>query len=131
MEQPSDELPMGVLIDWATRHGFPTFDQFRKNPDKWRQRADELFESIDNSSMTFKKQIAKQKYMWRDTHECTSLEQVQRICKEEGYSPLDLEMEPRVVPLDGTQQNGRVEITVHFWPKEELALKGKVVPHVT
>ena len=75
----------------------------------------EIFESVDSSSMTFKKQLVKQKYFWRDTHACDSLEQVQRICKEEGYSPLDLEMEPKnFTPIDGTLQRGRVEIIVAF-----------------
>lgn len=127
MIAPSDiELP--GIIDYLTQHtNFPTFDEFKKNPDKYRARADELFESVDGSSHTFRKRIKKQSYMWRDQYKCDALENIERICREEGFTPFQLEMEPTVRLLNGTSADGDVEIIVRFWPKDEFRARGGVV----
>jgi hypothetical protein len=123
-----DDLDMDSAIEFlVNRHGFPTFDEFRKNPDKWRMREDELFASADASTQTFKQALQTQKYQWKDEYLCDSLEQVERIAKDEGFKISDLEMQPAVRTVNGTSPGGPVEIIVRFWPKEELKVMGGIV----
>lgn len=104
--------------------GFPTFDQFRKNPDKYRKGREEIFESADQSSITFKNSVKRQVYMWKDQYTCKTLEQLETICKNEGFTPSDLQMRPIVKPVSGTSNQNQVEIVIQFWPKDEFEAKG-------
>ena len=118
MTQPFDDIDMGDAIEWLTKHThFPTFDEFKKNPDKWRLRPEEIFESIDASSVSMRKAVQGQKYFWKNLYECNSLEQLDRIAKEEGFSPDQLEMKPIARPLHGTSADNGLEIIVEVWPK--------------
>lgn len=123
------------IIDFAALNklGFPTFDEFKKNPDKWRKATDELFKSCDASMQLaqIRGRMKTQKYSWRDKYFCESLEQLERIAKEEGYSAEDLEMIPIVKTIDGSSQYGRVEIVVQFWPRDEYVKKGRVPTNST
>jgi hypothetical protein len=126
MEQNSD-FNLGDYEPFLRSIGFPTFDEFRKNPDKWRKRPDELLISADGSTQAFRDQVERHRYMWRDQYSFGSLEQIERVCREEGYSTEDLEMEPLVKPLHGSSKQGKVEIVIRFWPKDEWSRKGKIV----
>lgn len=108
--------------------GFPPFDEFKKNPDKWRRRGDELFQSADESSITFRKLIKDTKYYWKDVMECKSLEVVERVARDEGFSIDQLEMSPKKFAISGTNEQGGIEMRIQFWPKEEFArMGGKVL----
>lgn len=114
-------------LDWLVAHGFPTFAEFQKNPDKWRQNPDQIFESIQDSSVALKRLIKDQRLWWRDQYKVRSEEQLERICREEGYSGNDIELEVLVRPLHGTQAHNDVETIVRVWPKAEFRLRGGVV----
>lgn len=120
------EMGLEDMLEVLIPQGFPTFDEFRKNPDKYRNRADQLLESADTSTQSFRKALTKQKYCWRNTYLCDSLEKIERIAKEEGFTVDDLEMQPRVLSTTGTSQ-ATIEIMVHFWPKAEFKAMGGVV----
>jgi len=122
------DIDLDEAIHWLTKHTtFPTFDEFRKNPDKWRLRPEELFESADASTQTFRRQLKDQKYYWKDQFDCgDSLEKVERIAKEEGFTIGDLEMQPKARPKNGTSQDD-MEIVIHFWPKVEFKAMGGIV----
>lgn len=126
MTLPIDEemIPFESLV----KVGFPTFDEFKKNPDKYRKAADEVFASADASTQVqgMRKKLDSQKYMWRNVYECSSLEQLERIAREEGYEANDLEMLPITRKLHGTDEQGDIEIIVQYWPKGEYQLMGKV-----
>lgn len=126
---PSQDMALEDMLEFLIPRGFPTFDEFKKNPDKYRINPEHLFESADGSVTTgMRKRLFRQKYYWRDQYDCgDSLEKVQRIAKDEGYEITDLEMQPRVATMDGTSKQGRVEITVHFWPKAEFKAMGGIV----
>lgn len=126
IETPED-LTASDLKWLIANTGFPTFDEFRKNPDAFRTRADELFVSADGSSKVFRDQVKSHRYMWKDEHLCTSLEQAETIAKNEGYEISDLEMIPTKRFINGTSQDGQVEIVIQFWPKVLVKLMGGVV----
>lgn len=118
------------MIDWGflEKIGFPTIDEFKKNPDKYRKGVDELFASADAStqSNSLRKKLDSQKHMWRDQYLCSSLENLERIAKEEGFQANDLEMLPTVRKLHGTDEAGDIEIIIQWWPKGEYQTMGRV-----
>jgi hypothetical protein len=105
--------------------GFPTFDEFKKNPDKWRRDKEEMFVAIDRGSSvkTDKKQI----YYWKDLYRCSSLEQAQRIALDEGYTASDLQEEPIRRTRQGSSSAQDTEVIVRLWPKEEFRRRGGVI----
>lgn len=125
MEQDSNsDIDLADAMPALIAMGFPTFDQFRKNPDKWRKGTNEVLESADLSSVTFKDSVKRQVYMWRNKYTCKTLEQLETICKSEGYNPKDLQMRPIVKPINGTSNQGQVEIVIQFWPQDEFEARG-------
>ena len=119
-------------LEWLHQHtNFPTFAEFSKNPDKWRARPEELFESIDGLNVEYKNRVKSIKYFWRGKYEC-SLGKIYDIAKEEGVLA-SLEMEPKVQPMDGSSNNHdtRLEIQVNVWPKDEFRSRGGIVANDT
>lgn len=108
---------------------FPTFEEFKANPDKYRARPDELFESIDALNVEWKERVSSVKYYWRGIYECKTLHRIYDIAMNEGYQGSDLEMEPIAEAMDGTSNNHltRVSVRVNVWPKEEFKASGGVV----
>ena len=127
MDRDSDTETM-IPFEALARMGFPSFDEFKKNPDKWRKASDEIFSSVEASTQIKRQRRAlkRQKFMWKDIYECDSLEKVQQIAKNEGFEPNDLEMVPLARQMDGTSQDGRLEIVIHFWPRDEYKALGGV-----
>jgi len=126
-EKIQSDIDLELAIDCLIKRGFPTFDEFCKNPDKYRIAKEELFKSVDSSSQVFRNQIKGQKYIWKGDYPCASLEQVERIAKDEGFTIDQLEMRPGVRPINGTDPNGPMEILIQFWPKDEFKAMGGVV----
>lgn len=118
------ESMLGALVHAGI---FPSFEEYRKNPDKWQKRPEELFESIDQSTLSHKKRLIKQKYRWKDLWECKTLEELERVYKGEGFTMDDLEMVPSIRNANGTDPKGDIEIVVSLWPKNELRAMGGVV----
>lgn len=113
-------------LDWLTKNtNFPTFAEFCKNPDQYRAKKDELFESIQNASSTIK--IKKMKYFWRGLYQADSLEKVQKIAEEEGYEGTELEMEPVATELLSDDPRKSYDVNVNVWPKGEFRAQGGVV----
>lgn len=117
-------------MEWLHKHtNFPTFEQFKLNPDRYREKSDEIFTSIDQLNIEWKDKVAQVKYFWRGEYECKSLSRLFDIARNEGYSGTDLEMEPIAEAMDGTSNlhDSRVKITVNVWPKKEFKAQGGVV----
>lgn len=113
-------------IGWLLENtNFPTFAEFSKNPDKWRANKDDLFEAIQNSSHSFK--ISKQRYFWRGIYEVDSLEKIQKIAEEEGFSGSELEMQPIARERITDDPRKTYEIDVNIWPKGEFKAQGGIV----
>jgi hypothetical protein len=107
--------------------GFPTFDEFRKNPDKWRAAATEVFESAQNSFVDplARSRLSKQKYYWRYSKESFPLEKLEHICKEEGYTPDQVD----ILPMRQTGPTAKDEMIIRFFPRHELKAMGAVLPN--
>lgn len=127
MQTPSFELEGNDELNSIIAMGFPTFDEFRKNPDKYRNRPEEFLESADAADVSFKAQLKKMKHTWRGEYKVDSLEQLQRICNLEGFSEGDIEARPRVVSLGGTGRHEKFEVITDWYPRDEFRLMGGIV----
>lgn len=110
-----NELTVEDVLENPTRFGMPTFEEFQKNPDKYKGRADEILESADKSTTVkqFRDLIERQTYSAFGFDCGTSLEKVERVILGEGYVLTDMQMVPRVSPEIG----GKVRINIDFVPK--------------
>lgn len=117
-------------LQWLYKNtNFPTFADFSKDPDRWRQKKNEIFDSIENLNVGFRDRVAEVKYYWRGKYFCKSLAKVQECALNEGLSGAELEMEPIAEPMDGSSNlhNSRIKIKVNVWPKGEFKAQGGIV----
>ena len=73
------------------KYGFCSFADFRKNPDKWRPKKDQLLRSIDVGvrGETLSKNISGHRY-FLEGYRCDSLEKVEDLAKNMGIRTSDL-----------------------------------------
>lgn len=123
-------LEFSDSLEWLHKNtNFPTFAQFKLNPDRWRENQNEIFDCIEDLSVGFKDRVHSVKYFWRGKYECKSLGKVFDIARGEGLKGSDLEMEPIAEPMDGSSNNHdtRIQIQVNVWPKNEFRNRGGIV----
>lgn len=124
------ELEIAEYMEQIYAHSnFPRWEEFKKNPDKWRKNEEDIFTSLANMESFFKKRISRAVYMWRGKFRCKSLEELQRITRDEGYKGSDLEYQPIVELRDGTSNlhDSKVEVKIGVYSKIEFRLMGGVV----
>jgi len=96
------------------RAGFPTFDQFAKNPDKYRKRDDDKFAEVDKGGKDINAVVQKHIYEI-DGYRCNSLEEVERVAKNQGIPIETLDYQPEIVPNSGQ----KCDLYIKFVPKWE------------
>lgn len=99
---------LAEILESPTKFGLPTFDEFARNPEKYREAADELFKSADHGSDNIRKMVTKHIYFVEGI-ECKTLEMAERVIKEEGLKMSDMEMYPTIVPDVGLKCQIKVE----------------------
>lgn len=127
MATPNFDLNLGEDFEQLARSGFPTFDEFRRNPEKYRKHPEEIFNWVDPANVWFKDRLKKIKFYWRDQYECDSLERVQKLSTLEGYHAHQIEAKTVARSLGGTGKHESFEIQVQFWPSWEFRLQGGIV----
>lgn len=118
------------LMQWVYNNtNFPTFAEFSKDPDKWRKNEEDLFDCIAQMNVFFKERVNNVTYRWRGKYKCKTLEELQKITRNEGYKGTDLEMVPVVKPTDGTSNlyNSKMHVTIDVYSKTEARLMGRIV----
>lgn len=105
---------------------FPSFEKFKKNPDKWRNHEEDIFVSLEQMECFFKKRVKAVSYYWRGKYKCRSLQELQAVTRNEGYKGSDLEYQPIARPSDGTSNlhDSKVDIRVNIYSKIEFRLMG-------
>jgi len=85
-------------------YGMPTLTEFERNPEKWLGRKDELFGQIETGSHLFRKSNLVRRHKYEIFgYRTTKLEEVERICLNNGYHLDDLALSPEIIPLGGGQ----------------------------
>jgi len=97
-------------------YGAPTFEEFKRSPEKYLGREDENLSAVDKGSAIFKDSNMVRRHVYEiEGHRCKSLEQVTRIAAEQGIPIRELDYRPEVIPLGG----GQCEILVKFISRME------------
>jgi cell division protein FtsB len=96
-------------------YGFCSFEEFRKNKDKWRANPEQALESVETARTVVKKQIRKM------THElegypCASLEAVQAQARQMGFLDKDLVY----FPVPHNHLAGQFDILVRWFHKDTV-----------
>lgn len=102
-----------LLADPA-KFGAPTFDEFRKSPDSYMKKEDQILERADAGSKVMRDNVRHHLYELCGI-KCESPEQLERIAKDEGISLYECEMQPEILPLVG----GQCDILVRIVPKKK------------
>jgi hypothetical protein len=126
----NSESSVAEAMDWIYANtNFPRFEEFQKNPDKWRVNEEDIFISLAQMEVFFRSRVKSVNYYWRGKYRCKTLEELQRVTRNEGYKGSDLDYQPVVLPTDGTSNHhkSKLDITVNIYSKIEMRLMGGVV----
>ena len=94
--------------------GFPTFDEYAKNPDKYRDNWEEAFASIDNGPETLRNMTAGKHVLYVTGRKVESIGQMIRVAKDMGFN---LKMMTYKVNLENVG-GGKYIHHVNLVPKE-------------
>lgn len=96
--------------------GVPTFQEFEKNPDKYREkfygREDDTLAWDDKGSTMLKDKVKKHIYEV-EGYKCKTLEDVQRVAHNMGYKMNELKVIREIVPHAGGWCDIRVKYLSH------------------
>lgn len=104
------ELTIEDLERDPHKFGLPTFEEFSKNPEKWRKVPDELFALVDVGSTNGLKNLVVAHEYEVSGYKCKTLEEVERVALNEGMDIKMMDIKPEVIPLGG----GKCNILVRF-----------------
>lgn len=113
MDSRFKEVKIEDIIADPNKFGAPTFEQFCKNPERFRGRPDDILSSADRGSSIISS-VQKQIYEIEGVR-CKTLEEVERVAGDMGISLKELDYRAELIPLPG--QNS--EILVRFVSKRE------------
>lgn len=100
--------------------GFPTFDEFVKNPEILLGREDDRLTEVDKGSTNLNR-VAK-KYIYEiEGHKCKTLHEVERVAKNMGINMKELDYRPVVHP----NTSGSYDLKVTFISKSDMDKRNK------
>lgn len=103
--------------------GVPTFEQFCKNPKRYRKNAEETFEAVDEGGHAMRHLMHSMTYEIFG-YKCTTLEEVQRIASSQGFQIDHLEAKPQAIPEPGGSGSApKCRMHVVFEPKSIYTMK--------
>ena len=108
---PISEFEINEL---AKSVGFPTFDEYRKNPEKYTGRADASLAEVDRGSTNLNRLVRKHIYEI-EGYKCNSLEEVEKVAASIGIDLRELDYRPQVQP----NTSGKFDIKVTFVSKND------------
>jgi hypothetical protein len=110
----TEDTTLEDLFDNPAKYGAPSFTEFSKQKEKYMGSESEAFEQVDKGSLIFKKGLRKFRFEILG-YRCKTLEEVERICREQGINIRALDFQPEFIPLGG----GEAEMLVRFVSKDE------------
>ena len=110
------ELDAQYLFDNPQEFGLPTFDEFRRNPEKYIGRDDERLEAVDRGGEHIRSVVQRHIYEI-EGYRCKTLEEVERIASSQGIPLRELDYRPEVVPSSA----GKCDLLVRFVNKNTRA----------
>lgn len=102
------------VFDDPKKFGMPTFEEFKKNREKYLAPYDDVMRQVDRGSTHLSK-ITKKYFYEFEGCRCRSLEEVERIARDHGVSLQELGYTAEIMPIGG----GKCDILVKFISKAE------------
>lgn len=96
------------------KFGAPTFEQFKKNRERYIGRDDATLAIVDKGSNNLSGML--EKYVYEiEGFRCKNLEEVERIAGDYGINLRDLDYRPELIPQGG----GKAKMLIKFVSKED------------
>lgn len=102
------------LISDPKKFGFPTFDEYVANREKFLGDSEEALSTADRGSTVLNRTVKRHIYEI-EGYRCKSLEEVERIAKSQGIDIRALDYRPQLVQAGA----GKFDVIVRFVSKSE------------
>lgn len=122
-EKVQSQWDLDDLLDAPHKYGLPTFEEFAKNPEKYKGGVEQLFEVVDKGSNQLNRLIRKHEYRILG-YKCKTLEEVQKIMNAEGIKLDEVTLVPELV----RESAGKLTVIVEFKLKGVLKPNGQGSP---
>jgi len=102
------------VMDRPERYGLPTFDEYRKNEEKYIGRDDDSFREVDRGSDNLRRVVQRHIYEI-EGYRCKTLEEVEKVALNQGIPLRELDYRPEMVQAGA----GKYDIIVRFVSKNK------------
>lgn len=96
------------------RFGFPSFDRWEKEREKYLGKDDEILASADKGSELLSRSVKRHIYEL-EGYRCKNLEEVERVAREQGINLKGLDYRPQLVQAGA----GKYDVIVRFVSKTD------------
>jgi hypothetical protein len=96
------------------KFGFPTFDRWEKEREKFISRDDDILASADKGSELLSRSVKRHVYEL-EGYRCKNLEEVERVAREQGINLKGLDYRPQLVQAGA----GKYDVIVRFVSKDQ------------
>lgn len=103
------ELTLEDIAANPEKFGLPTFDEFCKNPDKYRIRDDDTLICVEDGVNVLRRDVRKQIYHILG-YKVDTLEKVEQVAKDHGWNMSQMDIKPNLERVTA----GKYDIHVHF-----------------
>ena len=90
---------MDDISEYLKKAGFPSFDEFSRNVEKYMGRDDDRLAEVDRGHTDGLKKVVKRQIYEIEGFRCKTLEEVERIAKDRGIPLKELDYRPQLIPL--------------------------------
>jgi hypothetical protein len=94
------EIKVNDIYENPKSFGMPTFEEFKKNPERWTGRSDASLAEVSEGGLEVKSKYRKQTYEI-EGYRCKTLEEVERIALSQGIKLKELDYRPQMIPQGG------------------------------
>jgi hypothetical protein len=112
---------MDDISDYLKKVGFPTFEEFSRNVEKYTGRDDDRLAEVDQGHTGHLATVVKKQTYEIEGYKCRTLEEVERIAKEKGIPLKELDYRPQLIPLGA----GKADVLVRFISKSKRQTRGE------
>jgi hypothetical protein len=112
---------MDDISGYLKKVGFPSFDEFCANAEKYMGRDDDRLAEVDRGHTGKVRQVVSRQTYEIEGYKCKTLEEVERIAKERGIPLRELDYRPQLIPMGA----GKADVLVRFISKAKRETRGE------
>jgi hypothetical protein len=119
----AEAIDLDEVIANPHKFGAPTLEEFCRDPGKWREPANHIWDLMDDSKTKLKKILRKKYYKvvsGPNEYKTDTIEKAFTICQSEGINTNDIVWLPEIVQYDSM----KMDIVITIKSKARHALDG-------